>query len=136
MDYLASIVRKQMKEWNIARALTGDTAAAFNCLATRSPYPTCTRICGSDDVTSHCIATLGAVHESPPEASEAAEQPDAEEANEAAEEDSGIGHIEEQLGLLNYADGEYAPIDSWHLACLSTGLSSNLLPTADTLPAS
>ena len=75
MDYLASIVRKQMKEWNIARALTGDTAAAFNCLATRSPYPTCTRICGSDDITSHCIATLGAVDESPPEASEAAEQP-------------------------------------------------------------
>ena len=85
---------------------------------------------------SYCIATLGAVDESPPEASEAAEQPDAEEANEAAEEDSGIGHIEEQLGLLNYADGEYAPIDSWHLASLSTGLSSNLLPTADTLPAS
>ena len=59
MDFLNHIVLKILKGWDVAGALTGDTAAAFDCLATRSPYPTCIRIRGSDGTTSHCITTLG-----------------------------------------------------------------------------
>ena len=44
MDFLNHIVLKILKGWDVAGALTGDTAAAFDCLATRSPYPTCIRI--------------------------------------------------------------------------------------------
>ena len=59
MGYLNQIVRKEMKGWRVAGALTGDAAAAFDCLAIRSPYPTCIQIRGSDCLTPHCITTLG-----------------------------------------------------------------------------
>ena len=59
MDYLNRTVLKELNGWDVVEALTGDAAAAFDCLATRSPYPTCIRICGSDGSTTHCITTLG-----------------------------------------------------------------------------
>ena len=59
MDCLNRIVLKELKGWRVAGALTGATAAAFDCLAARSPYPACIQIRGSDGLTSHCITTLG-----------------------------------------------------------------------------
>ena len=59
MDYLNQIVVKDLNGWRVTGALTGDAAASFDCLTTRSPYPACIRICGTDGSASHCITTLG-----------------------------------------------------------------------------
>ena len=59
MDYLNHTVAKELKGWKVSGALTGDVAALFDALVTKSPYPTCIRIQGSDGSTSHCITTLG-----------------------------------------------------------------------------
>jgi len=59
MDYLNRIVREELTGWRVTRALTGDAAAAFDCLEDRPPFPTCIQIHGSDGCTTHCISTLG-----------------------------------------------------------------------------
>ena len=59
MQFLQQTVLEHLKGWDVPGALTGEAAAAFDCLATRSPFPTCIRISGSDGLTSHCITILG-----------------------------------------------------------------------------
>ena len=52
-------MRKELEGWAVLKVLKVGTAASFDCLATRSPYPTCILIHGSDGSTDHCITTLG-----------------------------------------------------------------------------
>ena len=59
MDFLQQTVRKELKGWDVPKVLVGGAAAAFDCLAIRSPYPACIQIHGSDGSTDHCITTLG-----------------------------------------------------------------------------
>ena len=59
MHYLDQTVGKELNGWRVVGALTGDAAASFDCLTTRSPYPACIRISGTDGSASHCITTLG-----------------------------------------------------------------------------
>ena len=51
MDYLNHTIAKELKGWTVSGALTGDGAALFDALVTKSPYPTCIRIQGSDGST-------------------------------------------------------------------------------------
>ena len=59
VHFLQQTVLKELKGWDVPKVLKGDAAAAFDCLATRSPYPTCILIHGTDGSTDHCITTLG-----------------------------------------------------------------------------
>ena len=59
VHFLQQTVRKELGGWDVPKVLNGDTATAFDCLANRSPYPTCILIHGSDGSTDHCNTTLG-----------------------------------------------------------------------------
>ena len=59
IDFLQQTVSGEVKGWQTEKLIRGDAAAAFDCLATRSPYPTCILMHGSDGSTDHCIATMG-----------------------------------------------------------------------------
>ena len=60
IDFLQQVVMKELKGWRIPeQVLSGDAAATFDCLATKSLYPACILIHGSDGSTDHCITTLG-----------------------------------------------------------------------------